>query len=176
MVAFHPHMFQQSDADESEILKLVENHFLPDRAMFQWRPAIGEDIPTPNTMDIMVLSSFMQWGFGLPTCDFLRGLLQHYQIELVHLNPNSILQIAVFVLLCEAFLGIPPSFPLFKNYYFFLKYQPSASNRKKVEGVGLQTRPLSGFFDLPMKLFVQFRDGIEPSFTMKIMNPSSALS
>jgi hypothetical protein len=120
MTASHPHLFQQSIADESEICKLVANCFLPDCAVLQWHPAAGEDIPTPNTNEIVVFSSF-QHGFGLPACNFLRGLLQHYQIELVHLNPNSILQIAVFVHLCEAFHGIPPNFALFKNY-FFLKY------------------------------------------------------
>jgi hypothetical protein len=77
--------------DESEILKLVENHFLPNRVVLQWRPTKGEDIPTPNTKEIVVFSSFFQRGFGLPACNFLRNLLQHYQIELVHLNPNSIL-------------------------------------------------------------------------------------
>jgi hypothetical protein len=56
----------------------------------------------------------------------------------------------VFVYLWEAFLGIPPSFPLFKNY-FFLKYQPRVNNRKVIGGVGLQTHPCSGFLDLPMK-------------------------
>jgi hypothetical protein len=58
MAASHPHMFQQSTADEIKILKLVENHFLPDRAMLQWWPAIGEDIPTLNTKEIVVFSSF----------------------------------------------------------------------------------------------------------------------
>jgi hypothetical protein len=51
----------------------------------------GEDIHTPNTNEIMVLSSFFSCGFGLPTCEFLHGLLHHYQIELVHLNRNTIL-------------------------------------------------------------------------------------
>jgi hypothetical protein len=60
--------------------------------MLQWRHAIREDIPTPNTNGIVVFSSFFQCRFGLPACDFLRGLLDHYQIELVHLNSNSILQ------------------------------------------------------------------------------------
>jgi hypothetical protein len=72
----------------------------------------GGGILTPNTKEIVVFSSFFQQGLGLPACDFLRGLLQRYQIELVHLNPNSILQIIIFVHLCEAFLGIPPNFPL----------------------------------------------------------------
>jgi hypothetical protein len=98
----------------------------------------------------MVFVSFFQRGFGLPVCDFLCGLLDNYQIELVYLNPNSILHIAIFVHLCEAYLGIPPNFPLFKNY-FFLKYQPSAANWKVIGGVGLQTRPHAGFLDLPLK-------------------------
>jgi hypothetical protein len=121
MAASHPHLFQQSVVDESEIQKLVTNFFLLDCVMLQWRPAAREYILTPNTNEIMVFSSFFQCVFSLPTCDFLQGLLQHYQIDLVHLNLNSTLQITVFVHLCEAFHGIPPNFPLFKNN-FFLKY------------------------------------------------------
>jgi hypothetical protein len=143
-------MFQQSSEDESKIFKLVENHFLPEHVVLQRQPTKWEDIPTPNMKEIVVFSSFFQRGFGLPTYDFLRILLQQNQIELVHLNPNSILQIAIFVYLCEAFLGIPPSFHLFKNY-FFIKYQQSANNQKVIGGVGLQTRPCSGFLNLPMK-------------------------
>jgi hypothetical protein len=107
-------MFQKSTLDESEIRKLVRNHFLPGWEVLRWRPAIGEDIPTPNTNEIVVLSSLFQRGFGLPTCEFLRGLLHHYEIELVHLNPNSILQIVVFVRLCVAFFGMPLNFPYSK--------------------------------------------------------------
>jgi hypothetical protein len=86
MAASSLEMFQKSTADESEIQKLVQNHFLPDEEVLQWRPTNGEDIPTPNTNEIVVLSFFFQCGFGLPTCEFLYGLLHHYEIELVHLN------------------------------------------------------------------------------------------
>jgi hypothetical protein len=143
-------MFQMSIVDENEIRKLIANHFIPDHVVLQWRPAVGEDLATPNANEIIVFSSFFQHGFGLPACDFFHGLLDHYQIELVHLNPNSILQITIFVHLYEAFLGIPPNFPLFKNYCF-LKYQPSATNHKVIGGVGLQTRLRAGFLDLLMK-------------------------
>jgi hypothetical protein len=149
MAASHPHLFQMFVVDDNEIHKLVVNHFLPDRTVLQWHPSAMEDIPTPNSTEIVVFSSFFQRGFGLPTSDFLRGLLDHYQIELVHLNPNSILQIAIFAHLCEAFLGISPNFPLFKKY--FLKYQPSVTNWKVIGGVGLQTRPCVGFLNLPLK-------------------------
>jgi hypothetical protein len=154
MAASHPHLFQTSVADESEIHKLVTNHFLPDHAVLQWCPATGEDLPTPNTNEIVVFSSFFQRGFGLLACDFFRELLDHYQIELVHFNPNSILQITVFVHLYEAFLSIPPNFPLFKNY-FFLKYHSSATNRKVIKGMGLQTRAHAGFLDLSMKTSIR---------------------
>jgi hypothetical protein len=71
MVASHLHMFQQSVADEIEILKLHENHFLLDYVVLQWWPVVGEHIPTPNTKEIVVFSSFFQRGFGLLACDFL---------------------------------------------------------------------------------------------------------
>jgi hypothetical protein len=58
MVVSHSHLFQQSIADENKICKLVKNHFLPDWVVLQWRPAVGEDIPTPNTKEIVVFSSF----------------------------------------------------------------------------------------------------------------------
>jgi hypothetical protein len=87
---------------------------------------------------------------GLPICDFLHDLLDHYRIELDHLNPNSVLQITSFVHLYEAYLRIPPNFPMFKNY-FFLKYYLSTANRKVIGGVGLQTRPCAGFLDFPLK-------------------------
>jgi hypothetical protein len=154
MAASHPNLFHPSGTDESEIRKLVANHFLQDRVVLQWRPAAREDISTPNTIEIVVFSSFFQCGFSLPTCDFLRGLLDHYQIELIHLNPNSILQIVVFIHLCEAFLGISPNFPLFK-IYFFLKYQLSAADRKVIRGVGLQTRPPASLLDIPLKTSLQ---------------------
>jgi hypothetical protein len=136
--------------DEEEIHKTVVSSFLLDWVMLQWRLAAGEDIPTPNTNKIVVFSSFFQRGFGLPACDFFRGLLDHYKIELVHLNPNSILQIVILVHLYEAFLYVTPNFPLFKTY-FSLKYQLSAVNQKVIRVVGLQTLPRIGFLGLPLK-------------------------
>jgi hypothetical protein len=34
-----------------------------------------------------------------------------------NLNPNSVLQIAFFVALCEGYLGIRPNFALWKYYF-----------------------------------------------------------
>jgi hypothetical protein len=46
-----------------------------------------------------------------------RGLLDFYRLNLTHLNPNSILQISIYVHLCEAFLGVLPHFGLWKYLY-----------------------------------------------------------
>jgi hypothetical protein len=56
-------------------------------------------------------------GFGVPAGDFLRELVQFYRIELVHLAPNSIMIIATFIHLCEAFLGITPLFHLWHHFF-----------------------------------------------------------
>jgi hypothetical protein len=127
--------------------------------VLQGHLATSEDLPTPNSPPP-------------PACDFFRGLLDHYQIELFHLNPNSILQITIFIRLCEAFLGIPLNFPLFKHY-FFMKYQPSAANRKVIGGVGLQTHPHTGFLDPPMK--TSLWDGTGHGPTVRTTNPASHL-
>jgi hypothetical protein len=47
---------------------------------------------------------FLTRGLALPASPFFCGLLDFYDLNLTHLNPNSILQIAIFVHLCEAFL------------------------------------------------------------------------
>jgi hypothetical protein len=70
MTALHPHLFQQSIVDESEIHQLVTNYFLSDHVVLQWHPAAEEDIPTPKTKEIVVFSSFFQRGFCLSACDF----------------------------------------------------------------------------------------------------------
>jgi hypothetical protein len=60
LAASHPHLFQSSVRDESEICKLVVNHFLPDPDVLQWRHATGENLPALNMNEIVVFSSFFQ--------------------------------------------------------------------------------------------------------------------
>jgi hypothetical protein len=97
----------------------------------------------------MVLTSFFEWGFCLSSCEFLRGLLHHCKIELVHLNPNSILQLVIFIHTCECYLTAP-NFSFFM-YYFILKYQVSVAKRKIISNVGIQTCLHRDFLDLPLK-------------------------
>jgi hypothetical protein len=79
----------------------------------------------PNLPDGYVISfaHFHEWGFGMPVSNFFHGLLHYYGIDLWNLNPNSILQSAVFITLCKGYLSIKPNFALWKYYYatVFLK-------------------------------------------------------
>jgi hypothetical protein len=63
--------------------------------------------------------SFLLRGLSLPAHEFLCGLLFVYSVQLHQLMPNSILHIACFTTLCEAFLGINPHWGLWK-YLFCL--------------------------------------------------------
>jgi hypothetical protein len=65
MAATHPHLFQQFVVDENEIHQLVTNHFLSDHAVLQWCPTTGEDIPTPNTKEIVVFLFISTWIWPL---------------------------------------------------------------------------------------------------------------
>ena len=76
------------------LLQMVADGVLPEKSIIGWRAAEGEPFPTPDTGEIVVFESFFYRGFGLPTSDFFRGLLRFYGIELIHLNPNSILHIS----------------------------------------------------------------------------------
>jgi len=76
--------------------------------------------------ETVVFKSFYEKGFALPTGDFFRGLL--------HLiKTNSIDQIAIFIHLCEWYLGIAPHFNLWRALYR-LKGHPSNIRQNVVGG------------------------------------------
>src|SRR5438046_599076 len=110
----------KSTATEEDLQKMVEDLFLPKKSLIGWHAADGELFPSTNTDEIVIFEPFFYRGFSLPTSSFFRGLLHWYGIELVNLNPNSILHISIFIHLCEVYLGIRPYFNLFR-YLFNLK-------------------------------------------------------
>ena len=59
-------------------------------------------------------TDFHECGFGVPTPDFFHGFLCEYGVQLQHLPPNVVLQLASFVVVYEAFLGIEPNKDLFR--------------------------------------------------------------
>jgi hypothetical protein len=73
--------------------------------------------PAPAGGYIVVCAVFYERGFGVPLHQFPHLLLQFYGLKLRHLTPSGVLHIAVFVTLCEAYMGIEPHFDLW-NYLF----------------------------------------------------------
>jgi hypothetical protein len=109
------HVFVVSEAD---LLHLVDIGVLPPKELCSWRMWRGATVPTENTHEAVIFVPFLIWGLALPVSPFFRGLLDFYSLNLTHLNPKYVLQIAMFVHLCEAFLGLLPHFALWKYLYY----------------------------------------------------------
>jgi hypothetical protein len=95
---------------------------------------------------------FLIQGLALPVSPFFHDLLDFYSLNLAHLNPKSVLQITVFVHLCEAFLGILPHFGRWKYLYH---YRPgmAGGQHQSVGGASLelhQGRKVE-YLDIPLK-------------------------
>jgi hypothetical protein len=74
-------------------------------------------VPQPQPGYQMMFLAFLLHGLSLPTHGFLCGLLFVYGVQLHRLTPNSILHIACFITLCEAFLDINPHWSLWKHLF-----------------------------------------------------------
>src|SRR5438105_246184 len=130
-------MWMKSTVTEEELEKMFEDRVLPTKDLIGWHAADGESFPTADTDENVVFAPFFYRGFSLPTSSFFHGLLYFYGVELINLNPNSILQISAFVHLCEAFLGVRPHFNLFR-YQFTLKTTQKSGQINVVGGADLQ--------------------------------------
>src|SRR6266540_1649789 len=117
---------------------MVKDGVLPEKEIIGCRAVDGEAFPTTNTGEIVVFEPFFYRGFSVPTNRFFRGLLNFYKIELVHLNPNSILHISTFIYLCEAYLGIEPHFALFRHFFQVKTWQKTGP--VVVGGASIQLR------------------------------------
>jgi hypothetical protein len=114
-----------SVVSESDLLHLVDVGVLPPKELCSWRICRGLTVPTEDTHESV--------------SPFFRGLLDFYNLNLTHLNPNSILQISIFVHLCEAYLGILPHFRLWKYLYHY-RPEMAGGQHQLVGGASLEMR------------------------------------
>jgi hypothetical protein len=68
----------------------VDRGLLRPKAEVEWRATVGEQFSSEDVKEQVVFASFFERGFNLPVGDFFWGLLYYYNLELVHLVPNSI--------------------------------------------------------------------------------------
>jgi hypothetical protein len=63
--------------------------------------------------DFVFFTTYALAGLVLPLSSFFLTLLEYYGLQLQHLSPNSIGLVAIFVHLCEMYVGVRPSVRLF---------------------------------------------------------------
>ena len=84
--------------------------------------------------ETVVFRSFYEKGLALPVGAFFYGL------EVTHLKPNSIAQIATFIHLYEAYLGIAPHFNLWRAQHHLKGYPTNV--RRNVVGASVCGTPV----------------------------------
>jgi hypothetical protein len=141
-----------SVVSEPDLLHLISIGVLPPRELCSWRICHGVTVPTEDTHESVIYVPFLLRGLTLPISPFFRGLLDFYRLNLTHLNPNSILQISIYVYLCEAFLGILPHFGLWK-YLYHCRPGMAGGQHQLVGGASLEMRRgrKSDYLEIPLK-------------------------
>ena len=56
-------------------------------------------------------------GLLPPFSAFFNAVLEHYQIHMLHLNPQYVTLLAIFAFVCEAVMGITPSVALLCHFF-----------------------------------------------------------
>jgi hypothetical protein len=64
--------------------------------------------------EFMLFVSYLFCGLALPISPFFLLLLEEFGLQLQHLTPHSILQVAIFVHFCEMFVGVAAYTSLFR--------------------------------------------------------------
>jgi hypothetical protein len=141
-----------SIVSEFDLLHLVSVGVLPPKELCSWWICRGVTVPTEDTHESVIYIPFLIRGLALPISPFFHGLLDFYHLNLTHLNPNSILQVSIFVHLCEAYLGILPHFGLWK-YLYHCRPGMVGGQHQLMGGASLEMRRgrKTEYLDIPLK-------------------------
>jgi hypothetical protein len=107
----------------------------------EWVAPGNEADPTPPLGYVVSFTPFHERGFGMPTCRFMRALPHYYGVELHNFNPNSIAQAAIFVVVCEGFLGIDPHWDLWTHLFSAKFFVASTDVKTTYGGAGWRLHP-----------------------------------
>jgi hypothetical protein len=88
--------------------------------------------------EFVLFVSYISCGLALPISPFFLVLLEEFGLQLQHLTPHSILLAAIFVHLCEMFVGVAPCTSLFRHFFVLVK---SGKARDHLGAYYFQTRP-----------------------------------
>jgi hypothetical protein len=103
----------RSTVSHEQLLRLVEVGELPRLTeAVEWIVPGDESVPRPPRGYVVSFVAFHERGFSIPAGRFIRGVLFTYGLQLQHLNPNNIQQMAAFEAVCEGFLSIGAYWPV----------------------------------------------------------------
>ena len=105
-----------SSVKEKDITRLREAGYLAKEVAHRL-PTEGQIVPTPEPHERVVFIPHFVRGLGFPLHPFVRGLMFYYGVNFRYLAPNSFLNISAFIVVCEAFLRIPPHFGLWLKIF-----------------------------------------------------------
>jgi hypothetical protein len=109
----------RSNVSREQLLHLVEAGQLPPLTdAVKWRVPDDESVPRPKGY-VVSFVAFLKRGSSVPASRFIRGVLFAYGLQLQHLNPNSIQQMAAFEAMCKGYLGIGTHWHLFQYFFRF---------------------------------------------------------
>jgi hypothetical protein len=144
---------------ERKLEELVHDGLLRPRASRgqpDWRvPPTSHREPTPPEGYVVSFITFHKRGLGMPPTRFMRELLNYYRVELHHLTPNTVSQAAIFVAVCEGYMGMEPHWKLWLYLFKAEHFTKKAGERgvRRAVHVGsytLQVRAGQGELYIPV--------------------------
>ena len=118
-----------SSVKKKDIKELREAGYLA-KEIAHRLPVKGQIVPTPEPHERAVFLTHFVRRLGFPLHPFARGLMFYYGLNFHDLAPNFILNITAFIVVCEAFLRIPPHFGLWLKTF---NVKPKVVSGQKAE-------------------------------------------
>jgi hypothetical protein len=87
------------------------------------------DVPTVHDSTTICFESYLIAWLSLPPSKFLSSIMNFLGCELVHFNPNGVIALSCFAMLCEYWLGITPDISLFWYFYSLIRYTKVVCSR-----------------------------------------------
>ena len=155
-----PAPWGKSTATEPVLEALVDEGLLPPNTELSrpvWiAPRPEEREPKLSSGYIVSLVRLHERGFGVRAGKFVRALCNYYGVALHNFAPNSISQAAVFVSVCEGFLGVEAHWDLWVHLFrgeLYTEYvQGQARRYARAGGLTLQVRENWGTLYIPYKM------------------------
>jgi hypothetical protein len=130
----------RSNVSHEQLLRLVEAGQLPPLTdAVEWIVPADESVPRPPTGYMVSFVVLHKRDFSVPNGRLIPGVLFAYGLQLQHLNPNSIQQMAAFKAMCEGYLGIDTHWHLFR-YFFRFTCLRDGSRAAKIGCANLRTK------------------------------------